>query len=53
MGHLHHGALGVLKNTVTGAPELNTKKDEVCRGCVLGKYAKATFQEATAEPKVY
>ena len=24
-------------------PELGTKHDNVCRGCVLGKYAKATF----------
>lgn len=24
-------------------PELGTKHDDVCRGCVLGKYAKASF----------
>ena len=29
MGHLHHGALGILKNTIIGAPELSTKKDQV------------------------
>jgi len=43
MGHLHHGALKMLKETVTGVPELGTKHDDVCKGCVLGKYAKATF----------
>ena len=37
MGHLHHGALEILKNTVIGALELSTKKDEVFRGCILGK----------------
>ena len=51
MGHLHHGALGILKNTVIGAPELSTKKDEVCRGCVLGKYAKATFPRSKRRAK--
>ena len=40
MGHLHHGALRILKKTVTGVPELSTNQDDVCRGCVLGKYAK-------------
>ena len=32
MGHLHHGALKILKKTVMGAPELSTRKDEVCSG---------------------
>ena len=43
MGHLHHGALKTLKKVVTGSPELSTKRDDVCRVCVLGKYAKATY----------
>ena len=51
MGHLHHGALRILKNTVIGAPELSTKKDEVCRGCVLGKYAKAAFPRSNNRAK--
>ena len=54
MGHLHHGALGILKNTVIAlAPELSTKKDEVCRGCVLGKYAKAAFPRSSSRAKVF
>ena len=51
MGHLHYGALRILKNTVIGALELSTKKGEVCRGCVLGKYAKATFPRSNDRAK--
>ena len=51
MGHLHHGALNILKNIVIGAPELSTRRDEVCRGCVLGKYAKATFPRSSSRAK--
>ena len=51
MGHLHHGALKILKKTVMGAPELNTRKDDVCRGCVLGKYAKASFPRSSSRAK--
>lgn len=43
MGHLHGGALRMLKEMVTGIPKLGTEHDDVCRGCVLGKYAKAIF----------
>ena len=43
MGHLHHGTLRLLKEMVTGVPKLGTEHDDVCKGCVLGKYAKATF----------
>ena len=43
MGHLHHGALKMLRETVTGVPELGTEHDDVCRGCILGKYDKVAF----------
>lgn len=43
MGHLHHGALDMLRETVTGVPKLGTKPDDMCKRCVLGKYAKETF----------
>lgn len=43
MGHLHHGALKMLKETVTGVPELGIEHKDVCRGCGLRKYAKVTF----------
>ena len=51
MGHLHHGALKILQKTVTGVPELSTKRDDVCKGCVLGKYAKATYQRSNNRNK--
>jgi len=43
MGHLHHGALMMLKEAIIGVPELGTEHDDVCRGCILGKYAKVAF----------
>jgi len=43
MGHLHYEALRMLKETITRVPILSIEHDDVCRGCVLGKYAKAAF----------
>eukprot|EP00253_Pinus_taeda_P012244 PITA_12244 len=43
MGHFHHGALRILRSTVTRVPDLSMERDAVCRGCALGKYAKAAF----------
>jgi transposase InsO family protein len=43
MVHLHHGALKVLKEIVTGLPDFSTKHHEVCKGCAMGKYTKTTF----------
>ena len=43
MGHLHHGAMRILRETVIGVPILSSEHDDLCKGCVLGKYAKATF----------
>ena len=43
----------MLKETVTGVLVLSTEHDNVCKGCVLGKYAKATFLEVTTERKAY
>ena len=50
MGHLHHGALRILRSTITGVPVLSTE-DDVCRGCALGKYAKATFPRSKNRAK--
>jgi len=49
MGHLHHGALRMLRETITGVLELGTKHDDVCKGCILGKYAKAVFPKQTIQ----
>jgi hypothetical protein len=43
MAHLHHGDLGILREIVNGVPEFNTEHQEVCKGCVIGKYAKTSF----------
>jgi hypothetical protein len=43
MGHLHHGALGGLREIVTRVPQINIEQQDVCRGCVLGKFAMASF----------
>jgi hypothetical protein len=43
MAHLHHGALNVLKEIMTGLPELSTEHSDVCKGCALGKSVKTTF----------
>lgn len=51
MGHLHHGALRMLKETVTEVPVLTTKHDDTCRRCMLGKYAKATYSRSNKRAK--
>jgi transposase InsO family protein len=51
MAHLHHGALNVLKEIVTGLPELSTEHSDVCKGCALGKYAKTSFPSSDNRSK--
>jgi hypothetical protein len=43
IAHLHHGALGGLREVVTGVPQISTEHQDVCRGCALGKFTKASF----------
>jgi hypothetical protein len=43
MAHLHHGALKILREIVTGVPDFSTEHQEVCKGCALGKYTKTAF----------
>jgi hypothetical protein len=43
MTHLHHGALRVLREMVTGIPDFSSKHHELCKGCTLGKYTKNFF----------
>ena len=40
---MHHGALRILREIVTGVSEFITEHQEVCKGCALGKYAKTAF----------
>jgi len=44
--HLHHGALRILRKTVSGVLELSTERDDVCIWCARGKYAKAMFSRS-------
>ena len=46
MDHIHHGALKFLREMVTSVPEVSTKHDDVCKGCVLGKFVKASFSRS-------
>jgi hypothetical protein len=43
MAHLHHGALGGLREVVTGVPQISMEHQDVCRGCALGKFTKVSF----------
>jgi transposase InsO family protein len=43
MAHLHHGALGGLREVVTRVPQINIEHQDVCRGCALDKFSKASF----------
>jgi hypothetical protein len=51
MAHLHHGLLNMLKETVTGLPDLRTKHSDVCKGCALGKYTKTNFPSSGNKSK--
>ena len=43
MAHLHHVAFNTLRDIVTGIPDFNIDHQELCQGCTLGKYTKASF----------
>lgn len=43
LGHLHHGALKVMLHISTGLPKGTIAHIDTCKGCTMGKYAKATF----------
>ena len=53
MGHLHHGAIRMLRRTITGVPKLSTKRDDVCRGCVLAITPKRLILEVTIGQRVF
>jgi transposase InsO family protein len=46
MAHLHHGALRVLREMVTGVPDFSSEHHELCKGCSLGKYTKTSFSRS-------
>jgi hypothetical protein len=51
LGHLHYRALSILRGIVTGLPEFRIVQQGVCRGCALGKNAKAAFPSSESRSK--
>ena len=51
VGNIHHGALRMLRETITGVLVLSTKYDDVCKGCVLGKYIEASYSRSNKREK--
>eukprot|EP00253_Pinus_taeda_P030310 PITA_30310 len=45
LGHLHHGALKIMQQISTGLPKCKLEQISTCKGCALGKYAKASFHD--------
>eukprot|EP00253_Pinus_taeda_P027998 PITA_27998 len=45
LGHLHHGALKIMQQISTGLPNCKVEQMSTCKGCTLGKYAKASFHD--------
>jgi len=43
MCHIHNGSLKFLCDMVRGVLEVRKNYDDICRGCVLGKFTKAFF----------
>ena len=43
---MHHGALQVLRELVTGVLDFSSEHHELCKGCILGKYTKTAFSSS-------
>jgi hypothetical protein len=43
---LHYKALPDLQTMVSGMPSISANKDEVCKGCLLGKNTKRSFSSS-------
>jgi hypothetical protein len=43
LGHLHYEALPDLQNMVCGMPSISLSKNEICKGCMLGKNIRKEF----------
>ena len=51
MGHNHHGALKFLCEMVTSVLEVSKENNDVCKGCVLEKFVKASFPRSDTRSK--
>ena len=45
LGHLHHGALKILKEISTGLPKSMFEQVDTCKGCTLGKFTEGSFHD--------
>jgi hypothetical protein len=43
LGHLHYKALPYLQNMVCGILSISLSKNEICKGCMLGKNINKSF----------
>jgi hypothetical protein len=43
MVHIHFGALGHLRQAITGLPKFTAERHDPCKGCAMGKYARRPF----------
>jgi transposase InsO family protein len=43
LGHVHYNVLPDLQNMVCGMPYISLSKNEICKGCMLGKNIKKEF----------
>ena len=43
LGHLHHTALRIMQQIYIGLPKGTLAQRDTCKGCIMGKYTKATF----------
>jgi hypothetical protein len=43
LGHIHYKYLPDLQNMVCGMPSISLSKNEICKGCMLGKNIKNSF----------
>ena len=51
VAHVHYKALRLARKAVEGLPEIQTKHDGVCKGCVKGKNTKKTFPSNESKAK--
>jgi hypothetical protein len=51
LDHLHYKALPDLQTMVSGMPPIPSDKNEVCKGCLLGKNTKKSFSSSDNRAK--
>jgi hypothetical protein len=49
LGHPHYKALPDLQNMVCGMPSISFSKNEICKGCMLGKNIKKAFPSSDSK----